>query len=439
MAEAPPSDPSALGAELMALVRELYPICRSITGDGVRQTLGILGRYLPLVVSEVPSGTPVLDWVVPREWNIRDAYIARVADGKRVVDFRAHNLHVVNYSAPVRGRFRLGDLKPHLFSLPEQPDAIPYRTSYYAETWGFCLTDRQLQQLTDAEYDVCIDSTLTEGSLTYAEALLPGDTEEELLISAHVCHPSLADDNQSGLAVAALLGRELAAQVGRRYSVRILFAPGTIGAITWLAQNQRTARRISHGLTLTCLGDAHPFTFKKTFAGSSVVDRAAQLVLKESGLPYRVVDFFPYGYDERQYNSPGFRLPVASLMRGVHGEFPQYHTSLDNPDFVSGEHLAQSYGVLRGVVETLQKNARYRNLAPYGEPQLGKRGLYRAVGGTSIPGLQFAMLWVLSMSDGVHSLLDIAERSGLSFTVVATAASLLREHQLLAPADEPAH
>ena len=422
---------AALTGELYDLVRELYPICRSITGEGVRKTLAILGRYLPLEVSEVPSGTKVLDWVVPREWNIRDAWI-KDADGRRVVDFRAHNLHVVNYSVPVSGRFRLDELRPHLFSLPEQPDAIPYRTSYYADSWGFCLADRELRALPEGEYDVCIDSTLSDGTLTYAEALLPGDTTEEILISAHVCHPSLCDDNLSGLACAALLARDLALLPRGRYSIRVLFAPGTIGAITWLARNREAAARIRHGLTLTCLGDAHPFAFKKTFHENAEIDRVAQLVLKESGHDYRVVDFFPYGYDERQYNSPGFRLPVASLMRGQHGQFPEYHTSLDNLDFVSGERLVESYGVLRAIVDTLHKNVRYQNLEPYGEPQLGKRGLYRAVGGTGLPGLQYAMLWVLSMSDGRHSLLDIAERAGLGFEAVHTAASLLLEHQLLA-------
>ncbi|MEI9941304.1 MAG: DUF4910 domain-containing protein [Pseudomonadota bacterium] len=425
------TDRAAIEGELMDVVRELYPICRSITGNGVRETLAILGRYLPLRLTEVPTGTQVLDWVVPREWNIRDAWIKR-SDGQRIVDFHAHNLHVVNYSVPVSGRFRLEQLRPHLFSLPDQPDAIPYRTSYYADSWGFCLTDRQLRELPDDEYDVCIDSSLTEGSLTYAEALLPGDTTDEILISAHVCHPSLSDDNLSGLAVAALLARELGAESRRRYSVRILFAPGTIGAIAWLAKNRETAHRIKHGLTLTCLGDGLPFAFKKTFDGNTELDRVAALVLKESGQDHSLVNYFPYGYDERQYNSPGFRLPVGSLMRGQHGQFPEYHTSLDNLSFVSGKGLAESYDVLRAMIGTLQRNRRYVNLAPYGEPQLGKRGLYRAVGGTGLPGLQFAMLWVLAMSDGEHTLLDIAERAGLTFDAAHTAATLLLEHELLA-------
>jgi aminopeptidase-like protein len=420
-----------VGAEAMALIEELYPICRSITGNGVRQTLEVLARHAPLTVSEVPSGTDVLDWTVPREWNIKDAWIKNAA-GERVVDFRASNLHVVSYSVPVRGRFSLAELRPRLHSLPQQPDLIPYRTSYYDEAWGFCLTHRTLSSLPEAEYEVCIDSTLEPGSLTYGEVVLPGSSSDEILVSSHICHPSLCDDNLSGVATALLLARELAALPTRRYTLRFLFAPGTIGAITWLARNRQTAARIKHGLTLTCLGDAQQFTLKRTFDGNAEIDRALASVLRSSGLPHQSIDFFPYGYDERQYNSPGFRLPVASLMRGRHGQFPEYHTSADDPSFVSAERLAESYSILRGTLELLEHNRYYVNQQPYAEPQLGRRGLYRAVGGTTIAGLQFAMLWVLNMSDGKHSLLDVVERSGLGFREVRAAAELLLEHRLLA-------
>jgi aminopeptidase-like protein len=420
----------------MALIRELYPICRSITGNGLRETLAILARHAPLQISEVASDTQVLDWVVPREWNIRDAWVKNDA-GVRVVDFAASNLHVVNYSTPIRGRFRLAELRPHLHTLPAQPDAIPYRTAYYEDAWGFCLSQSALDALPDGEYEVCIDSTLAPGSLTYGEVLLPGDSADEILISTHACHPSLCDDNLSGVAIAVLLARELAAQARRPYSVRFLFAPGTIGAITWLAQNKASASRIKHGLTLTCLGDAHPFTFKRTFGGTQEIDRIAALVLKASGYEHQLIDFFPYGYDERQYNSPGFRLAVGSLMRGRHGQFPEYHTSLDNLSFVNADRLGESYTVLRNIIDTLQKNVSYTNLEPYGEPQLGKRGLYRAIGGTGLPGLQFAMLWLLSMSDGRHSLLDIAERSGVAFSDLHAAAKLLAEHRLLSEERDP--
>ncbi|MET0287282.1 MAG: DUF4910 domain-containing protein [Polyangiales bacterium] len=422
-----------LGQSLYRLVEELYPICRSITGDGVRQTLDVLARVVPLERTELPSGAPILDWTVPKEWNIRDAYI-KDASGRRVVDFREHNLHVVNYSAPVRGTFSLDALRPHLFSLPEQPDLIPYRTSYYAETWGFCLTQRQLESLTEGDYEVCIDSSLEPGTLTWGELVLPGQREEEILISTHLCHPSLCDDNLTGLAISVHLARMLAALPQRRYTMRFLYAPGTIGAIAWLARNKERAQRIKAGLTLTCLGDSHPFTYKKTVQGDSAVDRAAARALEESGLAHQQIDFFPYGYDERQYNSPGFRIPVGSLMRGRHGMFPEYHTSADNLGFVSAERMLESLTLLQRIVDILDGDARYKNLAPFGEPQLGKRGLYKAMGGTNIPNLQLALLWVLNLSDGAHSLLDIAERANMPFATIRHAADLLLAGALLDPA-----
>jgi aminopeptidase-like protein len=416
-----------LGQSLYRLVEELYPICRSITGDGVRQTLDILGRYVPLQRTELPSGTPILDWTVPKEWNIRDAYI-KDASGRRVVDFQQSNLHVVNYSAPVRGTFSLAALRPHLFSLPEQPDLIPYRTSYYAETWGFCLSHRQLESLREGDYEVCIDSRVEPGALSWGEFVLPGQSEQEILISTHVCHPSLCDDNLTGLAISVHLARLLSALPQRRYTMRFLYAPGTIGAIAWLAQNRQ--HRIRSGLTLTCLGDSHPFTYKKTVQGNSEVDRAAAHALQ--GVAHHQIEFFPYGYDERQYNSPGFRIPVGSLMRGRHGMFPEYHTSADNLSFVSADRMLESLTLLQRILEILDGNASYRNLAPYGEPQLGKRGLYEAMGGTNIPNLQLALLWVLNLSDGEHSLLDIAERASMPFATIRRAADLLIAGKLLA-------
>jgi aminopeptidase-like protein len=451
--EASPAAPdlARVGAEMHALVRELYPICRSITGEGVRQTLRALARVAPLQSVEVPSGTPVLDWTVPPEWNVRDAFVAD-ASGRRVIDFRASNLHLVSYSVPVRARLSLAELRPHLHTLPERPDWIPYRTSYYDETWGFCLTQRQLDALPDGQYDVVVDTTLAPGHLTYGELVLPGQLEDEILISTHVCHPSLADDNLSGLVVSAFLARHLAARPGRRHTLRFLYAPGTIGAITWLARNRATASRVKHGLTLTCLGDGAPFTYKRTVGGAATIDRAAAHVLGRrsdaadaadaagaagAAVPSganQVIDFFPYGYDERQFNSPGFRLPVGSLMRGRHGQFPEYHTSADNPAFVSAARLAESFDVLAAIIDVLDGDRRYRNLAPEGEPQLGKRGLYRAVGGTNIPNLQLAMLWVLNLSDGQHTLLDVAERADMDFFTLRVASDLLVQHGLLTPA-----
>jgi aminopeptidase-like protein len=425
------AEPDVDARELYALVERLYPICRSITGDGVRETLRILSTYVPIEIHEVPSGTPVLDWTVPNEWNIREAWMADPS-GRRVVDFRDCNLHVVSYSAPVRARLSLEALRPHLHTLPDRPDLIPYRTSYYEESWGFCLSQRQLEALAPGEYEVCIDSSLRPGSLTYGELVLAGTTDDEILVSTHVCHPSLCDDNLSGIAVSAFLARALSARKRRRYTIRFLYAPGTIGAITWLARNKDRAKHVRHGVTMTCLGDGHPFTYKRTLRGDAEIDRAAAQVLAGSGLPHGLIDFFPYGYDERQFNSPGFRMNVGSLMRGRHGQFPEYHTSGDNLAFVSAERMAESFRVCRDIVDVLEGNLRYRNLAPEGEPQLGKRGLYRALGGTQIPDLQLSLLWVLNLSDGEHSLLDIAERSGKPFGTIRAAADLLIAHGLLA-------
>jgi aminopeptidase-like protein len=421
------------GEAMHALIRELYPICRSITGDGVRETLRIVQRHVPLEIREVPSGTRVFDWTVPREWNLRGAWIA-TPDGRRVVDAAASNLHVMSYSTPVRGRFALAELREHLHALPDRPDWIPYRTSYYTEAWGFCVSQRQLEALTEPEYDVCIDSTLAPGSLSYGELLVPGRSAREVLLSVHVCHPSLCNDNLSGIAVAAWLAQELARPdaARREYSYRFLFVPGTIGSITWLARNAEQARRIAHGLTLVCLGDAQPFTYKRTLAGDTEIDRAAALALRESGLPHQLIDFFPFGYDERQYNSPGFRLAVGSLMRARHGQFPEYHTSADDLAFVSPARLEEALDVCRSILDVVDANRTYRSTSPHGEPQLGSRGIYRAMGGEPDLGeLQLAMLWLLQLSDGTRSLLDVAERAGLRFALVRRAAALLAEHGLL--------
>jgi len=427
-------DPEALGVEIHALIRELYPNCRSITGDGLRQTLARLKREIPLEVHEVPSGTKVFDWTVPREWNIRDAYVKN-SRGDRVIDFRRHNLHVLNYSIPVQEKMSLAQLRPHLHSLPDQPDLIPYRTSYYREAWGFCLPHRQLEQMPEDEYEVCIDSTLQDGHLSYGECLLKGESAQEVLVSCHSCHPSLCNDNLSGVAVATFLAKQLA-QLPLRYSYRFLFIPGTIGAITWLGMNEDRASAIQHGLVLTCIGDRANFTYKKSRRGNAEIDRAMAHILKHSGRDYTTVDFSPYGYDERQYCSPGFNLPVGCLMRSHHGKFPQYHTSADNLDFVDPAALADSFATILSVFELLENNRIYMNLNPKCEPQLGKRGLYSVMGGTNIKQLEMAMLWVLNLSDGDFSLLDIAERSGLAFEVINQAADMLLGGELLVPVHE---
>jgi aminopeptidase-like protein len=418
-----------LGERLMELVNRLYPICRSITGDGVRETLEIVAETIDLDIHEVPSGTPVLDWTVPPEWNIRDAYVATTA-GQRVIDFREHNLHVVSYSVPVETTMTFDELKPHLHSLPEQPDLIPYRTSYYDESWGFCLRHRDLERLSvSAQYHVVIDSTLEPGALTYGEFLVEGESAEEVLISSHVCHPSLCDDNLSGIAVATALAAQLASGPKPRCSVRFLFAPGTIGAITWLARNRSQVNRVIGGLTLTCLGDSQGLTYKRTVGGAELIDLAAQYALESR--EGQLVDFFPYGYDERQYNSPGFRMAVGSLMRGRHGQFAEYHTSADNLDFISPEQLVESYETVAEIISIVGAERFYRSTEPFGEPQLGARGLYGTLGGTSIPNAQLAMLWILNQADGSHGLLAIAERSGIDFQSIVATADILAKHGLL--------
>ena len=423
------ADGDATGEELHRFATELYPICRSITGDGIRQSLAKIQARIPLEITEVRSGTAVFDWTVPKEWNIRDAYI-KDAHGHKVVDFKQHSLHLVNYSTPVHATMPLRDLRPHLHSLPDHPDWIPYRTSYYKETWGFCLAHRQLLALEDGDYEVCIDSSVAEGSLTYGECYIPGRSTDEVLISCHACHPSLANDNLSGIVVATALADSLLKR-DFRYSYRFLFVPGTIGAITWLARNQTKAAQIRHGLVLAGIGDRGGFHYKKSRRGDSEIDRAASHVIRHSGEPSEVLDFSPYGYDERQYCSPGFNLAVGCLMRSVWGTFPEYHTSADNLDFIDPLKLARSLRVCSEIVDVLENNRTYRNLSPFCEPQLGKRDLYRSTGGESIGTEINARLWVLNLSDGHHSLLDIAERSGLPFQTIYDAAELLKAGGLL--------
>jgi len=422
---------TATVSAMHALMAELYPICRSITGGGVRQTLRILQRHIPLEVHEVPTGTTVFDWTVPKEWNIRDAYVKN-SRGERVIDFQKSNLHVVSYSIPVRKRISLGELRKHLFSLPDRPDWIPYRTSYYNETWGFCLSHRQLGALTEEDYEVCVDSSLEDGHLTYGEYVIPGVSRDEVLISCHVCHPSLCNDNLSGIAVSTFLAAQLTQGPKPRYTYRFLFIPGTIGSITWLARNETRVARIRHGLVVTCVGDGGGFTYKKSRRGNAEIDKVTLHVLKQSGYPYVQEDFFPYGYDERQYCSPGFNLPVGCLMRSPHGSFPEYHTSADNLDFVRPEYLGASLDAYHQVVEVLEGNGTYLNLNPKCEPQLGRRGLYSAVGADPHQKLdQMALLWVLNLSDGAHSLLDVSEAANLPFREIRRAADALERCGLL--------
>ena len=416
------------------LIEELYPLHRSITGDGVRETLGRLARLVPLTVHEVPTGTAVFDWTIPKEWSLREAWI-RGPDGETVVDLRDSSLHVVSYSVPFRARLSLEELKPHLHTLPEHPDRIPYRTTYFDEAWGFCLTHDAYAKLSAGEYEVCMDSTLVDGSLTYGEGVVPGEETEEVLVSAHCCHPSLANDNLSGIAVATALMLDLLSRERRRLTYRFLFAPATIGSIAWLARNEETVGRVRHGVVLAGVGDSGPSTYKRSRRGAAVVDRAFAHVLRHSGEPYEIVDFTPWGYDERQFCSPGFDLPVGCLMRTPHGHYSEYHTSNDNLDFVRPGALEDSLSKLLAVVDVLEGNCAYRNLSPKGEPQLGRRGLYEGSQGESGLPRRLSLLWVLNRSDGKHSLLEIADEAETPFAEIAAAATALEAAGLVEKVD----
>jgi aminopeptidase-like protein len=418
------------GEDAYELMRRLFPLCRSLTGDGVRATLDILSEHIAIERTEVPSGTQIFDWIVPDEWNIRDAYVA-APDGTRVIDFRASTLHVVGYSEPVRETMPLEQLRERLFTLPEQPDVIPYRTSYYSRTWGFCLPHSRLAELAPGDYEVVIDSTLEPGHLTYGELVLDGAGDEEVLVSTYICHPSLANDNLSGIAVATMLAKELS-QRELRHTYRFAFAPGTIGPLTWLHENQDALDRIAHGLTVSCIGDSGGLTYKRSRRGDADVDRAVATVLRDSGKPHRILDWDPWGGDERQFCSPGFNLPVGTLMRTPHGEFDGYHTSADGLERISPAALGEAVETCLAVVDVLETNRTPVNLSPYGEPQLGRRGLFRTAGGAvASPDEEKAFLWLLNLSDGTASLLDIADRSGIPYPVIQRAAERLEQADLL--------
>ncbi len=419
-----------IGDDIHALVSEIYPICRSITGNGVRETLRALSRVVPLDLHEVASGTQVFDWNVPREWNIRAAHI-KDATGRKVVDFADLALHVVGYSIPVKARMRLAELKRHVHTLPEQPDLIPYRTSYYAETWGFCMAHRTLEAMPEGDYDVFIDAELADGALTYGEYLHKGRSDREVLLSAHVCHPALANDNCSGLALLAFLAQRLS-RIETRLSYRFLFAPGTIGAITWLAANEAGCGRVDHGLVVSCIGDGGGPTYKRSRRGNATIDRAVAHVLTRDFPAAVIEDFSPYGYDERQFCSPGFDMPVGLIQRSKYGTFAQYHTSADNLDLVRPQHLEASFRLIGDVIDILEGDVTLTSLNPKCEPQLGRRGLYGSIGGDKdAPARNMAMLWVLNLADGRHTLLDIAERAGLAFGLVRETAARMIEHGLV--------
>lgn len=422
---------AALGERMYALIARLYPLCRSITGPGLRQTLAILSEVHPIHVTEVPSGTALFDWTVPREWVIRDAYI-KDSSGRRIVDFQKHNLHVLNYSAPIRAKVSLAELEPHLYSLPEQPDAIPYRTSYHSEQWGFCLPHRQREALDPTEtYEVCVDSELKAGSMSVGEIILPGTSDEEIIISTHTCHPSMCNDNLSGLVVVAHMAAAIAKRP-RRKTYRFLFGPGTLGSLAWLSANESRISKVKSGLVINGVGDRGEFTYKRSRRGDALVDQAAVHVLAMRGRPHKVIDFYPFGYEERQFCSPGFNLGIGRLSRTLHGTYPEYHTSSDNLDFVSPGALQEAYETALSILDVVENDRFYRSLNPKGEPQLGKRGLYRQVAGQAQTGSdEMALLWMMAYADGEHSVLEIAEKASIPFARMSLAADRLEHAGLL--------
>ena len=419
-----------LGYEAYELMDRLFPLCRSLTGGDVRETFAVLQEHLPLTVTEVPSGSQVFDWTIPDEWTIRDAYVAK-PDGTRVIDFRASNLHVVSYSEPVRATMSLEALRPRLHTLPERPDLVPYRTSYYERTWGFCLSHRALLALDPGEYEVVIDSTFAPGHLVYAELELTRESDAEIMISTYVCHTSLANDNLSGIVVAAMVAGELARR-SRRHRFRFLFAPGTLGPLAWLHRNRDRLEPVRHGLTISCVGDDGPFTYKRSRRGDAEIDGAAEVVLRDLAVPHAVLEFEPWGGDERQFCSPGFDLPFGAFSRSAHARDPVNHTSADDLARIRPESLEESIRACLAMLDALETNRRCINLFPYGEPQLGRRGLYRAAGGAVARGEdEQALLWVLNQSDGSRTLLDIARRSGLAYATVRHAADRLEDAGLV--------
>ena len=445
-----------IGKNMHELMIELFPICRSITGNGVRQSLQILQNHISLNISEIPSGTKVFDWTIPREWNINNAYIKN-SKGEKIIDFKKSNLHVLNYSTPIRTKLSLQELLPHLHSLPDQPNVIPYRTSYYKENWGFCITHNQLINLQDDEYEVVIDSTLENGSLTYAEFFIQGESNDEVLFSCYTCHPSMCNDNLSGVVLFTFLAKHLK-NLSLKYSYRFLFIPETIGAITWLSQNESNVKKIKHGLVAYCVGDPGNSSYKKSRQGNAEIDQIVMEVLKDTGEEHKVVDFFPTGSDERQFCSPGFNLPVGALVRTFAPEFSEYHTSADNTEFVKAQYLGDTLSKYVKVITKLEenfgkfkpndkeklgksikeKNDRiFLNLNPKCEPQLGKRKLYHDIG-SQIPSQggkkiinQFALLWVLNYSDGFHYLSDIVKLSGYDLIDIENSADALVKSHLL--------
>lgn len=427
----PSLDNCAQGQSIYELAARLYPICRSLGGDGVRETLAIIAEYLALDLHYLPSGTELFDWKAPQEWDIREAYI-KAADGRKIVDFARHNLHVVNFSAPVREHISFAELRQHIHTLPEQPDLIAYRTCYHAEDWGFCMSHNDFLSMKDEIYEVVINSERKDGMLTRGESVFHGETNDTFILSAHLCHPSLANDNCSGLAVLTKVGEALKAR-NTRLTYRLLFGPATFGALAWLKHNEHLLSDVKYGLVLSCLGDGGGPNYKRSRQGDANIDKIMDYVLENCGInDAKMLDFWPYGYDERQFCSPGFDMPVGMFQRSLYGTFPEYHTSADNLDFIRPEHLEQSYRMVMQAIDIAERNWLPKSTSPKGEPQLGKRGIYTNVGGNKHSAeCAMAVLWVMNLADGNYSLLDMSRRANLPFSVIADAADRLRTAGLL--------
>ncbi|MEM7068647.1 MAG: DUF4910 domain-containing protein [Pseudomonadota bacterium] len=428
--------PKHIGNELHEFVTKLFPIHRSVTGNGVRQTLKAIQELTPIVTHEVPSGTQVFDWEVPQEWNVKDAFIKDVA-GNKIVDFKSTNLHLVNGSRPVNETIPWSELKEKLHTLPNRPHAIPYRTCFHRDDWGFCVSKQQFDEMEnhpDALYEVQIDSEFKDGSMTYGQTFIQGNSDHEVLLSAHICHPSLANDNLSGIAIATYIARALRNCSNLRYSYRIVLAPATIGAITWLARNQEDLHKIKHGLVLSLLGDAGSITYKKSRDSSARINRVVEQVLTGKGDQFEIRPFEPFGYDERQYCSPGVNLPMGCLMRTPSGEFDEYHTSDDNLEFVRSEHLEDSFNILAEIIYRLESDRVYINAHPNAEPRLDHYGLYDGfpVSGDKATA-QRAVQWILNLSDGNYSLADIAAISGISEQLINDTSEQLQKFGLVTP------
>lgn len=431
----------SIGQQMHDLAARLYPMHRAITGQGVRDTFEEIAKHIPLNVHEVPTGTPVLDWHVPHEWNLHDAFIADANTGTRLIDVADSTLHIVNYSRAVNQQMSWQELLPHLWTVPEFEDRIPYRTGYFRDTWGFCLSEIQKKSLADPSrsYHVVIDSQSSDGALSYAECQIQGQSERVVLLYTHCCHPSLANDNLSGIVVATFLAQALQSR-SLKHTYRIVMAPATIGAITWLAQNESSLATIDYGLVLSLLGDAGNLTYKRSRRGSSPIDRIAERIVHDTGGSVR--NFSPNGYDERQFCSPGFDLPMGCLMRTPPGEFNEYHTSADNLEFVKPKYLQHSLSSLLQIIDEIEDNIIPVNLRPQGEPRLGEYGLYKAFGEDGHTAeLQSAVMWLLNQADGITDLDSIATRSGLSVARIRQALGVLCQHGLMAESTDsvPAH